>query len=138
MYELIYNFSNLAIIPFWLVHLLSPYSKWSLFLARWKWGPLGLALAYFTLVLPEIPAILDAMANPDFHYIRTLLGQPFGATIAWLHILAFDLFVFEVFLMKPEEQRLPSWHMRSIGLFSLMVGPIGFVLFWFSTVYKKR
>ena len=51
------------------------------------------ALAYLVMVVPRLPEILPVVARPELPAVAALLGTPAGATIAWAHFLAFDLFV---------------------------------------------
>src|SRR5690242_15404243 len=91
--EMLFKIGNLIILPFWALMI---------FLPRWrvtKWvidSPLvcaAPALIYAALVIPRVAEIWPAVSNPELSGIAMLLGSPTGATIAWLHFLAFDLFV---------------------------------------------
>jgi hypothetical protein len=59
--------------------------------------------------------------------VANLLGSPEGAIIAWIHFLAFDLFVGRWIYLDSEEQRLSRWLMAPILFLTLMLGPIGFL-----------
>lgn len=57
------------------------------------WTAVPVALLYAVLVLPRLGEVSTAVSNPTLTGITALLGEPVGATIAWVHFLAFDLFV---------------------------------------------
>ena len=50
------------------------------------------ALLYAALVIPNIGNTFLLLANPNLEGISALLGSSSGATISWVHFLAFDLF----------------------------------------------
>lgn len=62
-------------------------------IVRSPWIAAPAALLYTALVLPRLPSVLSAVTNPDLAAVMALLGTPAGTTIAWVHFLAFDLFV---------------------------------------------
>jgi hypothetical protein len=57
------------------------------------------------------------------------LGQPTGATIAWAHFLAFDLFVGRWAYLDSREKGITAWVASPLLFFILMVGPLGFLLY---------
>jgi hypothetical protein len=136
--DMIFNLGNIIAIPFWVLHFLAPYSRLSLFAATWKIGPLILALLYTSCILPGISEIFEVLVPADFEVIVQLFGTPEGAAIAWLHFLAFDLFVAETFLLKDPSYRLSAFSIRLILIPTLFVAPIGFLIFWIATVFKRQ
>jgi len=70
---------------------------------------------------------LAPIAKPTTAGIATLLGSPEGATIAWVHFLAFDLFIGRWIYLDSRERRLGAVLMAPILLFTLMLGPLGFL-----------
>ena len=120
-------------------------------LPHWRWtkrimsSPLvsvAAALLYAILVLPRIGQILSVVLRPSLAEIAALLGTPAGATIAWVHFLAFDLFVGRRIYLDSRERGITAWLMAPILFFVLMLGPIGFLLYifciWASTFFQQR
>src|SRR5262245_16383543 len=87
---------NLLAVSSWLV---LPFWGLMIFLPKWRvsiGSPLvcGLPAAlYAALVIPRLSEVWPVVMTPDLSGIAALLGSPHGAMIAWLHFLAFDLFV---------------------------------------------
>ncbi|HNP74547.1 MAG TPA: ABA4-like family protein, partial [Kouleothrix sp.] len=87
------------------------------------------ALLYLVLVLPRLAELLPALANPTLAGVAALLGTPAGATIAWAHFLAFDLFVGRWAYLDSRERGVSAWIMAPVLLCVLMLGPVGFLLY---------
>ncbi len=67
--------------------------------------------------------------NPTLDTVATLLGSEAGATIGWVHFLAFDLFVGRWAYLDSQKRSISAWLMAPILYFTLMLGPIGFLLY---------
>jgi hypothetical protein len=127
--EMLFKVSNLIILPFWALMI---------FLPRWrvtKWlidSPLvcaAPALLCAALVIPRFAEIWPAVSKPELSEIAMLLGSPVGATIAWLHFLAFDLFVGRWIYLDGRERGISWWVMAPALFLTLMLGPCGFLLY---------
>jgi hypothetical protein len=127
--EQIFLLSNLVVLPFWGIMIVAP---------RWAVGHrimrsvlvfLPLTVLYSWLVLPMLPGLLPALARPELRVITTLLADPTGATVAWIHFLAFDLFVGRWQYHDALHHQLPSWLVRITLLCTFMAGPFGLLLY---------
>jgi hypothetical protein len=107
-------------------------------LPRWRWtgrimrSPLvsaAPALIYAALVIPRVSTIWPAVARPTLTGVGALLSSPEGATIAWVHFLAFDLFVGRWMYLDSRERRLSPLLMAAILFLTLMLGPLGFLAY---------
>jgi hypothetical protein len=67
--------------------------------------------------------------SPSLAGIAALLGTPAGATIAWVHFLAFDLLVGRWAYLDSRERGVSAWLMGPVLFFTLMLGPVGFLLY---------
>ena len=86
-------------------------------------------MLYAALVLPRLAEAFPALFSPTLDGIAALLGSPAGATIAWAHFLAFDLFVGRWSYLDGHERGIGALLMAP-GLFlTLMLGPFGFLLY---------
>jgi hypothetical protein len=54
---------------------------------------------------------------------------PVGATIAWVHFLAFDLFVARWIYLDSRERQVSPWLLAPLLFLTLMLGPAGFLLY---------
>ena len=125
----IFSLSSLLVMPFWFLMV---------FLPRWRWtqriigSPLlavPAALLYAALVLPQAGTILAAVMNPTLPGIMALLATPSGTTIAWVHFLAFDLFVGRWAYLDSRQQEISPWIMAPVLFLVLMLGPAGFLAY---------
>jgi hypothetical protein len=63
--------------------------------------------------------------NPQLDVLMQLFASSTGTTIAWIHIICFDLWVGRWVFLDSEERALSGW-VRRIALISvLMAGPFG-------------
>lgn len=89
----LFAFSQALAAVFWILMIAAPGWRLTQSLLREPWPVAGLAGLYVLLLLPQLPALLPALSPPTLEGVAPLLGQPAGATLAWIHLLTFDLFV---------------------------------------------
>ena len=124
----LFQISNVLVLPFWLLMLLAPRWRVTQRVASSLWMCAAPAALYVVLVLPQVLQILPALANPSATNVAALLGTSDGATIAWLHFLAFDLFVGRHVFLDQQSRGISAWVTGPVLAFVLMLGPIGFLL----------
>ena len=136
--ETLFSLSNLLVLPFWVLIIVLPHWRWTERLMQSPLVSLAPALLYAALVLPQLGGILAAVARPTLGGIAALLGTPAGATIAWAHFLAFDLFVGRWAFLDSRERQISAWLMAPILFMVLMLGPIGFLLYLATRAFYQR
>jgi hypothetical protein len=109
--------------------ILLPRWRWTQRIMRSPWVSAGPALLYVALVVPRLGTIWPAVTKPTLPGIAALLGSPEGATIAWVHFLAFDLFIGRWIYLDSRQRRLSALLMAPILFFTLMLGPLGFLIY---------
>jgi hypothetical protein len=127
--EMIFSLSSLLVAPFWLLMIALPRWGWT---RRLMGSPLvcaAPAIVYLVLALPRAGELLTLLAGPTLPGVAAALGTPFGATLAWAHFLAFDLFVGRWAYLDSRERAISAWLMAPVLFFTLMLGPIGFLLY---------
>jgi hypothetical protein len=87
------------------------------------------AALYAALVLPRLGEIWPAVSRPTLSGVAALLGSPAGATIAWVHFLAFDLFVGRWIYLDSRDRQISAWLIAPVLFLTLMLGPAGFLLY---------
>jgi Domain of unknown function (DUF4281) len=127
--ESIFAQSGLLVLPFWLLMALLPHWRWTKRIVGSPLISLPAALLYAWLVLPRAGAIWAAVSSPELSGISALLSTPEGATIAWAHFLAFDLFVGRWAYLDSRAAGVSAVLMAPVLLLILMLGPIGFALY---------
>ena len=122
---LLFSLGSFLVLPFWLSMIVAPRWRWTRRLMSSPLVVAGPLLLYAALVLPELLALLPALANPQLPAIAALLGTPRGATIAWMHFLAFDLFVARWMYLDAVERGWPATVLSPLLALTLMFGPLG-------------
>jgi len=120
-----FSISNLSVMPFWLSLVFAPGTRWTDRLVRSPLIVVPPLAIYAALVLPALGQILPAVARPELPAIAGLLGGPVGATAAWAHFLAFDLFIGRWIYLDARERRWPAPLLSGFLLATLLLGPLG-------------
>jgi len=124
--EKVFSFSSALVMPFWIVF---PHWRWTNRVMQSVLVFVPVAVLYALLVLPRFGYIFIEVVNPTLSSISALLGTPEGATIGWVHFLAFDLFVGRWVYLDSRENVINAWIMAPVLFFCLMLGPIGLLLY---------
>jgi ABA4-like protein len=125
----IFGLSNVLVLPIWALMVLLPQWRWTTRIMRSPLVSLAPAALYAALVLPKIVSILPVVSRPTLSGVAVLLGSPEGATIAWVHFLAFDLLVGRWIYLDSQERGVSSLLMAPVLFLTLMLGPAGFLLY---------
>jgi hypothetical protein len=96
-----------------------------------------LALTYAALIVPLMTGLIGdggpaGRPSPDFttlEGVMALFAAPGGATIGWIHYLAFDLFVGIWSARNADRRGINRIIQVPILFFVLMVGPLGLALY---------
>ena len=115
----LFKLSSLAVLPFWALMI---------FLPRWS------ATKRLMMVIPRFAEVWRAVSSPEISGIAALLGSPVGATVGWLHFLAFDLFVGRWIYLDGRERGVSAWVVAPVLFVTLMLGHCGFLLYVISKV----
>jgi apolipoprotein N-acyltransferase len=125
----IFQVSNLLALPFWLLMIVFPHWRWTRRIMRSPLVVVPLAAIYAGLALPRLVELVPALSNPTLPGVAALLGRPDGATIGWVHFLAFDLFVGRWAYLDSRDRALSAWLMVPVLLLILLLGPVGLLLY---------
>lgn len=127
--ELLFNVSNLFIMPFWLLMIFLPYWRWTRRIMGSLWPVAALAAVYAVLLLSQVGSAAGSLLNPTLAGIAALLGTPGGAAAGWVHFLAFDLFVGRWAYLDSRQRSLSAWLVSPALFLTLMAGPLGLLLY---------
>lgn len=127
--DLIFQLSNLVVLPFWLLMILAPHWRLTKRLLAEVWLVAIPAVIYAALLLPQIGGVFGELANPSLAGIAAMLGQPEAALVGWVHFLAFDLFVGRWAYLDSRQRKLTAWLASPALFFIFMAGPLGFLLY---------
>jgi hypothetical protein len=121
--------SNVFVLPFWFLMIVLPYWRWTKQLMRVPWMIALLALLYAVLAIPQLGVLGPALMNPSLPGIAALLATPGGATLGWVHFLAFDLFVGRWIYFDSHERGITAWLVGPILFLTFMLGPLGLLCY---------
>jgi hypothetical protein len=136
--ETIFALSNYLVLPFWLLMILLPGWRWTRRLIGSPLISAAPALVYASLALPRLGEVWPVIASPTLPGVAALLGSPAGATIAWVHFLAFDLFVGRWIYLDARARQITAWLVAPILFLTLMLGPLGFLLYLIARAGRGR
>lgn len=128
-FETIFSFTFLLTAPFWGMMMLAPRWQWTKRIIGSPYILLPAALLYIILIIPSLTDAIPLLAAPTLENIAGLLGSDEGATIGWIHFLAFDLFVGRWAYLDAQERQITHWLVAPALFFILMLGPFGFTLY---------
>ncbi|MEH6714704.1 ABA4-like family protein [Parasphingorhabdus flavimaris] len=132
-WDLIFTITNNYALLMWLILAFAP-RRTPIMTAIFYGGVGLLAGAYAVIVIPMMTGMIDGGSGgiPDFSTlagVQQLLSSPGGATIGWIHYLAFDLFVGLWVARNADKYGFARWLQVPILFFVLMLGPLGLVLY---------
>ncbi len=133
LHEMLFVVGNLFILPFWLIMIFAPEQAITQRIIKSLLPVMALAALYLIALIAS-PLVnntpLDLSAFTTAQGIGTLLGNSAGAATAWLHLIAFDLFVGRwAYLDSREKDIGPTWLVSLTLFFVLMAGPFGLLLY---------
>lgn len=127
--ETFFKVGNLLAMPFWVLMIVLPRWRWTVRVMRSPLVAAGPALLYVILVVPRLAEVVPVLIRPELHAVAGLLGTAGNAAAAWMHFLAFDLLVGRWVYMDGLERRVSPWATAPILFLTLLLGPLGFLLY---------
>ena len=121
--------SFLLVAPFWIAMIALPRLALTQRLVASPWIAAPAALLYLALVLPGLFEVVGAVADPTLAPNAAMLGTPEGATIAWVHFLAFDLFVGRWIYLDARARGVRWWVTTPLLFLTLVLGPAGLLAY---------
>jgi Domain of unknown function (DUF4281) len=126
----VFSLSSLLVMPFWFLMIFLPRWKVTKTIIASPYIIVPAALLYAALVIPNIGNTFMSLLNPNLEGISKLLGSSSGATIGWVHFLAFDLFVGRYAYLESQKRNLNPILMGLVLFSILMYGPLGALIFF--------
>ena len=127
--ERLFELSTIVVLPFWFLMIVLPSWHWTHRIICLPAIGVVPAALYAVLVLPRLGEIWPVVSAPNLPATAALLSTPAGATIAWVHFLAFDLLVGRWMYLDSRTRQISPWLMAPVLFLTLMLGPIGFLLY---------
>jgi Domain of unknown function (DUF4281) len=134
----VFSLSSLLVMPFWFLMIFLPRWKYTKTIIASPYIIVPAALLYAALVIPNIGNTFMLLLNPNLEGISKLLGSSSGATIGWVHFLAFDLFVGRYAYLEGQKRNLNPILMGSVLFSILMYGPLGMLIFLGVSIFMPK
>jgi hypothetical protein len=134
--DTVFSAANLTVLPFWFLMIALPRWGVTARLVSSAWIFVAPIAVYAALVVPGLASVLPVVARPELDPVRALLGSPLGATAAWAHFLAFDLFVGRWIYLDARGRGLSAWIVSPILLATLLLGPLGLLAYLGARAYR--
>jgi hypothetical protein len=131
-WDTIFQFVTVLPLPFWFLMIALPRWRGTQRVMHGRLAVMPLLAAYAVLAIPHVPAFLSLFLRPDALKLEDLahfLGRPEIALVAWIHILAFDLFVGRWIYRDGYERGIGVWAMAAVLLLTMLLGPLGLLLY---------
>ncbi len=124
--ELLFSHVGTAAMAGWALLILGPRRLvWLNALPLWI-IPAGLSAVYAALIFSRFSGMgggFDSLAN-----VATLLADDWALLAAWVHFLAFDLFIGAVMAARMDRVGVGRLVQTPILLSTFMLGPLGFLI----------
>jgi Domain of unknown function (DUF4281) len=126
-----------SVAPFgWLLMIIAPKWKWTNTIVVSGILPLLLGLVYVTLIV-----LFFGEGEGDFNSLQgvmKLFTSPWGVTAAWIHYLAFDMFIGSWELSNGQKHEMSHFLIVPCLLLTFFFGPIGLILFYLLRASKTK
>ena len=141
-FENIYLWTNLGVLPFWLLIVIIPNSKVTQILVNSIILPLILSTAYVYIIYQSI--LLEQSISDIFQLylsldnLYTVFATESFLVLFWIHFLALNLFLGSWISRDAVKYNIS----RKVALVPLILvyftGPLGLVLYWFFRVFYAK
>ena len=142
-FENIYLWTNFGVIPFWLMLIIVPNSKFTQIFINSIITPLILAVSYVYVFYQAI--LLDEAVFDIFKLylsledLYTVFATESFLLIFWLHFIALNLFLGSWVSRDGVKYNMPRGLVFIPLILIYFTGPLGLVLYWiFRVFYSKR
>ena len=128
--------SSVLILPFWFLMWFIPEHRLTKqYVGDIRWSVVPLLIPYTLLALPNAADILLTFATemPTPEIVVDLFADDQVVVLAWLHMLAFDLFIGRYVWLRMLAAQRPIYVSTPILILCMMMGPLGFLLGLFAT-----
>ncbi|NBO91835.1 MAG: DUF4281 domain-containing protein [Planctomycetia bacterium] len=128
--EIQFKIVNTASLPFWALMIFAP--RWWLTrrVMESYFAPGLFAAIYVAFIIPALPNVLAMLASPpNLENVVSEIAKPQAFVVAWIHYLAFDLFVGRWEYLDSRERGVSVWLVGPCLFMTLMTGPLGFLAY---------
>ena len=143
IYIISFFLSTMWVGPFWFFMLVYPESERTEMLMKGPWFFIGPIAIWFFVTLLNPSALFDlfqeaANISNSFDALVILLGTPVGASAAWAHMVAGDIFVTRWIWKRSIEMKTNIWVTRFSVFFGVMLMPVGIMIHTFMAQVQEK
>ena len=132
VYDASFFLSTAWIGPFWILMLLYPEDDRTQSAMEGPWFFVGPIVIWFAVTLSDPTALSDLfgdmMSSQPLEALATLLGTKAGASAAWAHMVAGDIFVTRWIWKRSLQMGVDPWIRTSSIFFAVMLMPVGIAM----------
>ena len=141
--ENIYLWTNFGVLPFWLMLIILPGSKFTQILINSVILPLILSSAYiyilYQAILLEEPIFYMFKLYSSLDDLYTIFATESFLLVFWLHFVSINLFLGSWVSRDGVKYNIPRGLVFTPLILVYFMGPLGLVLYWIIRVfYAKR
>lgn len=125
----LFELSNLVVLPFWALMVLAPTWHVTRRIIASPWIVAPPAILYAIAIAPGFGLIFPEVVNPQQARIASLLGTPTGATVAWAHFVALDLFAGRWIYCDSRSRKYSAFWVSPLLVLTLLLCPIGLLIY---------
>ena len=141
-FENIYVWSNFGVIPFWLMLIFIPNSKFTQIFVNSVILPLILATAYSYIIyqtfLLDEPVFEIFKLYLSLDNLYTVFAIESFLLVFWLHFLALNLFLGSWVARDGVKYNMPRKLVFIPLILIFFTGPIGLVLYWLIRIFYSK
>ena len=133
LYDYSFFFSTMWVGPFWFAMLVFPEHEMTKKVLKGPWFFLGPLVVWWLVTFANPQGMIhlakDA-ANPDgiLDGLATIMGSKPGASAAWAHMVAGDIFVTRWIWQRCLAHNSPRWIAATSVFFGVMLMPVGLAM----------
>jgi hypothetical protein len=124
--EIIFRICDLAVLPGWALLLLAPNWKWTVRLAMYT-IPALLAIAYLWVFIANFESLHANFVS--LGAVEYVFHSPGLVLAAWIHYLAFDLFVGAWMVQDARRRRILHLAVIPCLMLTFVLGPAGLLVY---------
>ena len=132
-YDYSFFLSTMWVGPFWMAMLIIPEHDITKKLMQGPWFFLGPIFVWWAATIADPQGLIDFAkdsSNPanTLESLATILGTKAGASAAWAHMVAGDIFVTRWMWKRCMEHNSERWVAATSVFFGVMLMPVGLAL----------
>ncbi len=138
--DLIFSIANWLVLAGWLALVLAPLRRDALVLVA-RVAAAAVCAIYATLLVRGLvagPGLPEGAGFGTLDGVVALLSRREAILAAWVHFLAFDLFVGSWIVSDAPRAGVPHWVVVPLLGLTLMAGPVGLLAYLLVSVVRRR